>query len=68
MPAGLDEHRLKGVHGDAVVGAVARGMRIVVAVPVALVPPVHANRIPACMQRRSLSSQHKHMVVHATAC
>ena len=30
-------HRLKGVHGDAIVGSVPRGVRVVVAVPVPVV-------------------------------
>ena len=41
MPAGLDEHRLEGVHGDPVVGAVSAGVHVVVAAPVLVIAPVN---------------------------
>lgn len=41
VPAGLEEHGLKGVHGQPGVGAMAGGVHVVVAAPVTLVVPVH---------------------------
>lgn len=36
-------HRFKGVHGDACICAVPRGVHVVVAPPVPFVPPVHLH-------------------------
>ena len=36
-PACLDEDRLKGVEGDAVVGPVAAGVHVIIALPVFLI-------------------------------
>lgn len=47
MPGGLEEHRLKGVHGDAIVGPMAGWVRVVVAPPVSRIPPIRPHRIPA---------------------
>ncbi len=64
MPAGLDEDCLKRVHGDAVVGSMPRGVCIVVAVPVPLVPPVQPNGVPAIAQEpghETLKTLHAHL-------
>lgn len=52
MPAGLDEHRLEGVHGDAIVCPMPRWVYIVVAPPVSVLTPVYADRIPAGRRNR----------------
>ena len=46
-PTRLEEDRLKGVHGDARVCSVARGVHVVVAPPVPAVAPVHLQAAQA---------------------
>ena len=47
MPASLDKHCFKGMHGDAIIGAMSRRVRIVVAPPVPFLTPLNPHRIPA---------------------
>ena len=41
VPAGLDKHGLVGVERDSVICTMATGMHLVIALPVALIPPIH---------------------------
>ena len=47
MPAGFDKHCFERVHRNAVIGAMPRWVRIVVAAPMPFIAPVNPHRVPA---------------------
>ena len=63
---GLDKYGLEGVHGDAVVGAVARRVRVVVAVPVRAIAPVDAQCVTSHQRRQIVPSAEQAPLIFRT--